>query len=74
MPSGAYTGDVSAQMLVDTGCRWVILGIQSAASTMWNRMNWWRQSWAPPWRRDCRPLSASVKRVNSARAVKRSPW
>ena len=26
MPSGAYTGDVSAQMLVDTGCRWVILG------------------------------------------------
>ena len=26
MPSGAYTGDVSAEMLVDTGCRWVILG------------------------------------------------
>ena len=26
MPSGAYAGDVSAQMLVDTGCRWVILG------------------------------------------------
>ncbi len=26
MPSGAYTGEVSAQMLVDQGCRWVILG------------------------------------------------
>ena len=26
MQSGAYTGEVSAQMLVDQGCRWVILG------------------------------------------------
>ncbi len=26
MQSGAYTGEVSAQMLVDMGCRWVILG------------------------------------------------
>jgi triosephosphate isomerase len=26
MPSGAYTGEVSAEMLVDLGCRWVILG------------------------------------------------
>jgi len=26
MASGAYTGEVSAQMLVDLGCRWVILG------------------------------------------------
>tara|TARA_R110002110_G_scaffold362241_1_gene571992 strand:- start:52777 stop:53520 length:744 start_codon:yes stop_codon:yes gene_type:complete len=25
-PDGAYTGDVSAQMLVDLGCQWVILG------------------------------------------------
>jgi triosephosphate isomerase len=26
MQSGAYTGEVSAEMLVDQGCRWVILG------------------------------------------------
>ena len=26
MQSGAYTGEVAAQMLVDQGCRWVILG------------------------------------------------
>lgn len=26
MQSGAYTGEVSADMLVDQGCRWVILG------------------------------------------------
>jgi triosephosphate isomerase len=26
MPSGAYTGDVAPDMLVDIGCRWVILG------------------------------------------------
>ncbi|MCB1702323.1 MAG: triose-phosphate isomerase [Pseudomonadales bacterium] len=26
MPAGAYTGEVSADMLVDQGCRWVILG------------------------------------------------
>ena len=26
MQAGAYTGEVSAQMLVDQGCRWVILG------------------------------------------------
>jgi len=26
MESGAYTGEVSASMLVDLGCRWVILG------------------------------------------------
>ena len=26
MQSGAYTGEVSAQMLADLGCRWVILG------------------------------------------------
>jgi triosephosphate isomerase len=26
MQSGAYTGEVSAEMLVDMGCRWVILG------------------------------------------------
>ena len=26
MESGAYTGEVSASMLVDIGCRWVILG------------------------------------------------
>jgi triosephosphate isomerase len=26
MQSGAYTGEVSAQMLVDQGCRWVIIG------------------------------------------------
>ena len=26
MPSGAFTGEVSAEMLVDQGCRWVILG------------------------------------------------
>ncbi len=26
MPSGAYTGEVSAEMLVDLGCQWVILG------------------------------------------------
>jgi triosephosphate isomerase len=26
MPSGAYTGEVSAEMLADLGCRWVILG------------------------------------------------
>lgn len=26
MASGAYTGEVSADMLVDQGCRWVILG------------------------------------------------
>lgn len=26
MPSGAYTGEVSAEMLADAGCRWVILG------------------------------------------------
>jgi triosephosphate isomerase len=26
MPSGAYTGEVSAEMLVDVGCKWVILG------------------------------------------------
>jgi triosephosphate isomerase len=26
MPSGAYTGEVSAQMVADQGCRWVILG------------------------------------------------
>ena len=25
-PSGAYTGEVSAQMLVDIGCRYVIVG------------------------------------------------
>ena len=26
MQSGAYTGEVSADMLIDLGCRWVILG------------------------------------------------
>jgi triosephosphate isomerase len=26
MPSGAYTGEVSARMLADVGCRWVIIG------------------------------------------------
>src|SRR5210317_2037848 len=26
MQSGAYTGEVSAEMLIDQGCRWVILG------------------------------------------------
>jgi triosephosphate isomerase len=26
MPTGAYTGEVSAEMLVDLGCQWVILG------------------------------------------------
>ena len=26
MQSGAYTGEVAAEMLVDQGCRWVILG------------------------------------------------
>ncbi|MBP6699901.1 MAG: triose-phosphate isomerase [Halioglobus sp.] len=26
MPSGAYTGEVSAPMLADQGCRWVIIG------------------------------------------------
>jgi triosephosphate isomerase len=26
MPSGAYTGEVSVQMLVDVGCSWVIIG------------------------------------------------
>jgi triosephosphate isomerase len=25
-PSGAYTGEVSAPMLIETGCRWVIIG------------------------------------------------
>ena len=26
MAAGAYTGEVAAEMLVDSGCRWVILG------------------------------------------------
>ena len=33
-PSGAHTGDISASMLVDAGCGWVLQGILNAAPTI----------------------------------------
>ncbi|MGB0238310.1 MAG: triose-phosphate isomerase [Cycloclasticus sp.] len=37
-PSGAYTGEISAQMLAEVGCRWVLVG-HSERRTLFNESN-----------------------------------
>ena len=47
-PSGAFTGDVSAEMLKDAGATTSSSGIPSAASIMARPMRWSRPRRAPP--------------------------
>jgi len=48
---GAYTGEVSGAMLKEFGCRYVLVGIPSAASTTAIPTPSWRRSFQPPRRR-----------------------
>ena len=62
--SGAYTGEIAANMLVDAGCKYVILG-HSERRAMGDRQGRQRQG---PDRAGKRPRSHHVRRRNAGAA------
>lgn len=45
---GAYTGEVSATMLVDVGAEYGLVGHPNVASTIRKAVSWWRVNSRPP--------------------------
>ena len=71
--AGAFTGEISAPMLVDAGCTWVILG-HSERRQHFGETDAFvaREGRRGPRRRASRPSSASARPSRSARPARRS--
>jgi triosephosphate isomerase (TIM) len=68
---GAYTGEVSAAMLREFGCRYVIVGhSERRAVPRRKRRTGGRQGAGARWRKASRPSSASARRWPSARPAR----
>lgn len=46
---GAYTGQISTRMLLDFGCKYVIVGHRNGANTAMSLMNWLPTRFSGPW-------------------------
>ena len=69
-PSGAYTGEVSADMLKDLGVKYVVIG-HSASTSARRTLPSTRRS-MPPWRRGSIPSSAWARAWS--RGIWALPW
>ena len=69
--SGAYTGEVSAAMLAEFGCRYVIVGHSERRAVSWrDRCSWWPTRPRSRWRTASRRSSASARRWPSAKPAR----
>src|SRR5438093_13556580 len=70
--SGAYTGEISAPMLVDVGCSYVIIGHSERRQYFGETEETVAKRWPPPSRPVCVPLSVLANPWHNGRPGK--PW
>jgi triosephosphate isomerase len=71
---GAYTGEVSAGMLAEFGCRYVIVGHSERRAYHGESDRWWPRRRRPRWPRASRPSSASARRWPQREAGETEAW